>query len=58
MGNDACCGPKADATVTKASSVQRRRPVSFPEFLMLQLFHFVGLPSIAVQKIEELGSMS
>ena len=56
-GSDACCGGKADTTVTEVSPVQGLRAVSFRE-LMLSRVEDVRLPSIAVQKIEELSSMS
>ena len=63
-GTGARCGRKADTTVTETPSVQLGiqgpRAVSFLKFLTLLLFPFegVGLSSIAVQKIEELGSVT
>ena len=63
-GTGARCGRKADTAVTEAPSVQLGlqglRAVSFHEFLTLLLSPFEGvrLSSIAVQKIEELGSVT
>ena len=58
-GTGARCGRKADTAVTEAPFVQGPRAVSFHEFLTLLLSPFDGvrLSSIAVQKIEELGSV-
>ena len=58
MENGACCGAKADGTVTKASPVQRLHTISLLLMLLLSPFEDLRLPSIAVKKIEELCSMS